>query len=187
MKAIIYPRLEEQNPIPFDSDMQENISFLLARGFDVILLVHNGKRRTLDIHFVYPVEREGSIHVMVTDRIWEVPDFEELIAFMDDSGISPVEQLQQIINEKMAKTPITTSVHEKFINFLIDNEVLSEFISNVFAEWNFNLELYVERTIETGGYAESLVTNAFEFSQSRQGGEFWINIHKKWIKTLQDA
>lgn len=69
---------------------------------------------------------------------------------------------------------------EKFEQFLIDNNIFSQFCSNIFVEYSMLLYEYCEY-IRPFHY----INEAFTWSHTEEGYDFWWEVDRKWYKIYE--
>ena len=79
----------------------------------------------------------------------------------------------------------TLYIKELFIQFLIDNNIFSNYVKN-FYEYKIQIPSY-RRNLFCVDYAEhpsTLFVYGFVWHRTKEGETFWRDIHKKWTKFL---
>lgn len=64
---------------------------------------------------------------------------------------------------------------KKFFEFLKKNKVLEQYLSNLSASTDFN------------EYPEDYISRAFYWYGTKEGSDFWRDIHEKWLKELKNS
>ena len=70
---------------------------------------------------------------------------------------------------------------ELFEKFLLDNNIYSQFCSNILIEYSMLLYEYCEYV-----YPAHYISDAFTWSNTEEGYYFWKNRYKEWHKIYEE-
>jgi len=78
--------------------------------------------------------------------------------------------------------------HEDFYNFLVENDILDKFIYN-YNNYKKNIGIkgikdYLDERKKNGTY--ELNVSAFLWTPTKEGADFWYQMHNKWVKYLRN-
>ena len=73
-------------------------------------------------------------------------------------------------------------VKELFIEFLLDNNCYSQFVTNLLELRNISLEEYLNWNYCSG----ELINWAFTWNRTKEKHQFWMNLNYKWRKLLKN-
>lgn len=77
----------------------------------------------------------------------------------------------------------TEIVKELFIEFLLENDCYSQFVTNLLELRNVSLEEYLNWNY----YSGELMNWAFTWSRTKEKHQFWMNLNYKWKEILNKS
>lgn len=70
---------------------------------------------------------------------------------------------------------------EKFEQFLLDNNIFSQFCSNILIKDSMLLYEYCEKT-----HPQYYISRAFAWSYTKEGYDFWLKVNIKWDRIYEE-
>jgi len=71
---------------------------------------------------------------------------------------------------------------DKFVDFLVENKAYRQFMHNL-AYCDKGIFSWDQYSYDTP--AEDWICDAFGWSDSKEGHDFWVNLHDKWQKIIK--
>ena len=87
-------------------------------------------------------------------------------------------------NKKAYLEPLPPYVREIFCRFLKQNHVYTQFFTK---NIQTSLPLYMRSSFRTLKPYDALVTMAFTWTSTKEGWDFWADIHTKWVHICKQA
>jgi hypothetical protein len=87
--------------------------------------------------------------------------------------IKEYKDIEWEFDEEETNVPVEFKGHEDFYDFLVNNDILDKWINNFY---QYKKEIY--------DFLNNISMYAFNWSDTKEGHDFWEKIYNKWINEI---